>query len=120
MGDPKLYLPADAGRGMAQALGVETRNDKSAVLLGDVPCSLASTCIVVGFNNEATKINVPLDLLMAPGASAGQCSIPSIIGLENGVTGGLRGRVVYFASISGDFEALSRQVSSKTTNNAFV
>lgn len=88
-GNPELDLPVDTVRAMAQALGVETRTDKNAVLLGDVPCSLASMSMVVGFDNDATKISVPLDLLMNTGATAGKCSIPSIIGVENGVVGGL-------------------------------
>lgn len=88
-GNPELDLPVDTVRAMAQALGVETRQQNNDVLLGDVPCSLASMSMVFGFNNDATKINVPLDLLMTPGPSAGQCSIPSIIGVENGVVGGL-------------------------------
>lgn len=88
-GNPELDLTVDTVRAMAQALGVDTRTDKNAVLLGDVPCSLASMSMVFGFDNDATKINVPLDLLMTPGATAGQCSIPSIIGVENGVVGGL-------------------------------
>lgn len=88
-GNPELDLPTDTVRAMAKALGVETRTDKNAVLLGDVPCSLASMSMVFGFDNDATKVNVPLDLLMTPGTKAGQCSIPSIIGVENGVVGGL-------------------------------
>lgn len=88
-GNPELDVPVDTVRAMAQTLGVETRTEKDAVLLGDVPCSLASMSMVFGFDNDATKINVPLDILMTPGPSVGQCSIPSIIGLENGVVGGL-------------------------------
>ncbi|KAG6357503.1 hypothetical protein INS49_013380 [Diaporthe citri] len=88
-GNPELDLPTDTVRAMAQALGVETRTNKNSVLLGDIPCSLASMSMVFGFDNDATKINVPLDLLMTPAATAGQCSIPSIIGVENGVLGGL-------------------------------
>lgn len=88
-GNPELDLPTDTVRAMAQALGVETRTDKNAILLGDVPCSLASMSMVFGFDNDATKINVPLDLLMTSGTTAGKCSIPSIIGVQNGVVGGL-------------------------------
>lgn len=88
-GNPELDLPTDTVRAMAQALGVQTRTDKDAILLGDVPCSLASMSMVFGFDNDAAKINVPLDLLMTIGPTAGQCSIPSVIGVENGVVGGL-------------------------------
>lgn len=88
-GNPELDLPADTVRGLAQTLGVETRIDQDAVLLGNVPCSLASMSMAFGFDNDATMINVPLDLLMVPGDIPGQCSIPSVIGLENGVGGGL-------------------------------
>lgn len=88
-GNPELDLPADTVRALAQTLGVETTNDQDAVLLGNIPCNLASMSMVFGFDNDATKINVPLDLLMVPGDSPGQCAIPSIIGLENGVGGGL-------------------------------
>ncbi|KAG8159083.1 hypothetical protein KVR01_010744 [Diaporthe batatas] len=88
-GNPELDLPADAVRGLAQTLGVETRNDQDAVLLGNVPCNLASMSLAFGFDNDATMMNVPLDLLMVPGDVPGQCAIPSIIGLQNGVVGGL-------------------------------
>lgn len=88
-GNPELDLPADTVRGLAQTLGVDTRNDQDAVLLGNVPCNLASMSMVFGFDNDATMINVPFDLLMVPGDTPGQCQLPSIIGLENGVGGGL-------------------------------
>ena len=44
---------------------------------------------VFGFDNDETKINVPLDLLMIPAASIGRCSIPSIIDVEHSVVDGL-------------------------------
>lgn len=88
-GNPELDFHTDTVQAMAQALGVETRTDKNAVLLGDVPCSLICMSMVFGLDNDATKVNVPLDILMNPGATTGQCSIPSIIGVENGVVGGL-------------------------------
>lgn len=74
---------------MAQTLGVEARTNKNAVLLGDVPCSLASMSMVFWFEDDATNINVPLGLLMTQTASIGQCSIPFIIGVKNGVASGL-------------------------------
>lgn len=88
-GNPSLNFRADTVRAMAQTLGVKTRTDRDATLLVDVPCSLASMMMVFGFDNDAAKINVPLDLLMTPGPSAGQCSMPSVIGTEDGVLGGL-------------------------------
>lgn len=45
--------------------------------------------IVFAFDHDATKINVPLELLITPRSSIGQCSIPSIIDVENGVVDGL-------------------------------
>lgn len=87
--NPEPDLPTDIVRAMAQTLGVEARTNKNAVLLGDVPCSLASMSMVFWFEDDATKINIPLDLLMTPTASIGQCSIPFIIGVKNGVASGL-------------------------------
>lgn len=81
-------LPTDTVQTMARTLGVDTRTDKTVVLLGQSPCSTASMSMIFGFDNDETKINVPLDLFMTPAASIVQCPIPSIIDVENGVVGG--------------------------------
>lgn len=87
--NPELDVPTDTVQAMAQTLGVDPRTDDNIVLLWDISCSMASMSMVFGFDNDETKINAPLDLMMTPAASIGQCSIPSIIDVENGVVGGL-------------------------------
>lgn len=60
----ELDVHTDTVQAMAQTLGLDTWTDENAVLLGNIPCSMASMSMVFGFDNDETNINVPLDLLM--------------------------------------------------------
>lgn len=87
-GNPALDLPLDVVVGMAKALGVKTRRDGDATLLGPIPCSKgAETNVVFGFDDDKVKMSMPLSLLMKPAggkdAAAGQCAVPQVVGLKD-------------------------------------